>query len=122
MRPKSGRLGTEDWAEGAVGLFSGLVGANDVLADGLKAWFALGAGESVRETSKRFGVSAGGAEMADVLGFSANAGFGSCWAFKLLPSLTALSVILASSISPSSTSSFPEAVMTIFGAPFTLEV
>lgn len=57
--------------------------------------------------------------MADALGISPGAGFGSCWASELSPSLIGLSVIFASSISPSSTSSFPEAVLTIFGPPFT---
>lgn len=121
LRLKSGRLGIEDWVAGGVALISGLVGADDAAADGRKAWFAMGAGESLREISKRFDVSAGGTEMADALGVSADAGFG-CWALELLSSLNEFSVILASSISPSSTSSFPEAVLTIFGAPFTLEL
>ena len=122
LRLKSGRPGTEDWAEAAVGLISGPVSADDSVADSRKAWFALGAGESFRETSKRFDESTEGAKTADALGTSAEAGFGSCWVFEFLPSFAGLSVILASSISPSSTSSFPEAVLTIFGAPFALEL
>ncbi len=121
LRLISGRPGTEVWAEAAAGLISGLVVVEDVVVDSRKAWFAPGAGESLREISELFGVSAGGSELADDLGISPDADFGSCRAFKLLPSLTGLSVIFASSISPSSTSSFPEAVLTIFGAPFTLE-
>lgn len=121
MRLRSGLLEMEDW-EGAVGLTSGPVGADELVADGRKFWFALGAGESFRETSERFIISAGGAESADALGISSDAGFGSCWELEPLSSLAGASVILASSISPSSTSSFPEAVLIIFGAPFTLEL
>ena len=121
LRLKSGRLGIEDWTEGTVGLFSGFVGTNDVFAEGLKVGFAVGAGESFRETSERFGVSAEGAEMAGGFATSGKPSLDGCWATELLPSLTGSSVILASSISPSSTSSFPDAVLIIFGAPFTLE-
>ena len=78
LRLKSGRLGTEDWAEGAVGLISGLVDAADVVVDGLKAWFVLGAGDSFRETSERFNTSAGGAETADTVGISTEVGFDKC--------------------------------------------
>lgn len=107
--------------EGAVGLVSGRGGTEELVAAGRRVWSALGAGESCRETSKLFIISAGGAESAEVSGSPTNSCFGSCWEFELPPSLAGLSVILASSISPSSTSSFPEAVLTIFGTPFTLE-
>ena len=122
LRLKSGRLGTDTWAAGAVGLISGLIGADDVVADGRDAWFVLGAGEFFRESSERLDISAGGAETADGLGVSTDAGLGSCWGFGLFSSIARLSVILASSISPSSTSSFPEAVLIIFGTPSTLEL
>ena len=121
LRLRSGRLGIEDCTEGTVGLFSGFVGANDVFAEGLRDGFAVGTGESFRETSKRFGVSAGGAEMAGAFAMSGKPSLDGCWATELLLSLTGSSVILASSISPSSTSSFPDAVLIIFGAPFMLE-
>lgn len=122
LRFISGRLGTEAWAEGAVGLVSGRVDTEELVGAGRRVWFALGAGDCCRETSELFSISFGGAESADVSGSSTKSCFGSCWEFELPPSLAGVSVILASSISPSSTSSFPEAVLTIFGKPFTLEI
>ena len=121
LRLKSGRLGTEDGAEGAATLVSSLAGTGELVADCPRVWFALGAGEFFRETSERFGTSAGGVELADALGVSTDAGFDNGWEFELGPSLAGASVILASSISRSSTSSFPEAVLIFFGTPFTLE-
>lgn len=121
LRFKSGRLGTEDGAGDAATLVSGLVGTGELVPDSPKVWFALGAGEFFRETSERFGTSTGGVELADALGSSTDAGFDNCWEFEVGPSLAEVSVILASSISPSSTSSFPEAVLIIFGTPFALE-
>ena len=121
LRFKSGRLGTEDGAGDAATLVSGLVGTGELVPDSPRVWFALGAGEFFREASECFGISAGGVELADALGVSTDAGFDNCWEFELGPSLAGASVILASSISPSSTSSFPEAVLIIFGAPFALD-
>ena len=122
LRLKSGRLGTEDGVEDGATLASGLVGTEELVAEGPRIWFTLGAGEFFRETSERFGTSAEAVESVDALGTSTDAGFDNCWATELEPSLAAASVILASSISPSSTSSFPEAVLIIFGTPFVLEV
>ncbi len=65
LRLISGRPGTEVWAEGTAGLISGLVAADDVVVDSRKAWVAPGAGESLREISEFFGVSAGGSELAE---------------------------------------------------------
>ena len=121
LRLKSGRLGTEAGAGDAATLVSGLVGTGELVPESPSVWFALGAGEFFRETSERFGISAGGVELVDALGVSTDAGFDNCWEFELGPSLARVSVILASSISPSSTSSFPEAVLIIFGTPFALE-
>ena len=121
LRFKSGRLGTEDEAGDAATLVSGLAGTGELVPESPKVWFALGAGEFFREASEPFDISVGGVELADALGVSANAGFDKCWGFELGPSLAGASVTLASSISPSSTSSFPEAVLIIFGTPFVLE-
>lgn len=78
LRLKSGRLGTEDSAGGAVGLVSGLVGAEELVVDCPWVWIALSAGEPFRETSECFGISAEGVESADALGISTDAGFCSC--------------------------------------------
>lgn len=120
LRLKSGRLGTEGSAGGTVGLVSCLVGAEELVADCPWVCIALGAGEPFRETFDCFGISAEGVESADALGISTDAGFCSCSEFEVPPSLAGTSVFFASSISPSSTSSFPEAVLTIFGTPLTL--
>lgn len=64
LRLKSGRLGTEDGA-GVVGLVSDLVGAEELMVEGRKVWFATGAGEPLREAFGRFCISAGGAVSAD---------------------------------------------------------
>ena len=122
LRLRSARPRIDGWAEGTVGLRSGRVGAGELVADGRTLWFALGAGEFVRETSKLFADSTRGAELADTLGISTDAGCGRCWGVDPLSSPTGVSVVFASSISPSSTSSFPEAVLTIFGTPLTLEL
>lgn len=91
----SGRLEAEGWFEAGVGV--GLVSGFDVAGSRLrKAWLCAGAGDSFRESAR----------VASVKSFENSAGIALIAAF----SVNGASVILASSISPSSASAFSEAV------------
>ena len=103
----SGRLEAEGWFEAGVGV--GLVSGFDVAGSRLReAWLCARAGNSFREPARA----------ASVKSFKNSAGIALIAAF----SVSSASVILASSISPSSASAFSEAVPAGLEAPLTLYI